>query len=638
MEKLSPDTGDSLRPGDVIAEKYRIIRDLGQGAMGSVQLCEHTALSKQFAVKVLHRELADNVGVIERFCREARTAAQLDHPNSVRVTDFGQDARGTLYLAMEYTPGHDLADVIAAEWPLSDERIVHIMTSVLSALSAAHGLGIVHRDLKPENILVNQPSDASSEEVIKVCDFGIAQMSQPHVPSGTASARRITGDGLIVGTCAYMSPEQSRGAELDARSDLYSAGVVLFQLLTGNLPFTGDNPLAVAVAHCTTPPPPPSGYTAVHPVLEAVCLKALSKTPEARYQSATEMLHALKAALAKPTPTRKLGRVSRTSLTPPPPAGRHSLARLSPNSVAPTEVTPLKAAERLGKRRSVLLIAAVSLIILAIAAAPALWSRSGPLETLLRRAATVFTSSASATELEPGEHLVAPATAPAQSDALESVAEFQPQAALTATHAAAHDSSAALPPLAAQRRPAPRPRKVATAKPSAAASPDASVPAVLTGASEPVVGDVPAPLEPAPAEPVEAHELAEGESRVAAADTERSQPLATVLTSPIAHQAPADTRLSIQLDKIKGGASKMSVRNAVNHEAVARCYKPGSWSGSGALEITTDMTGRIVAAEAHGADMPKVLRECIEQIAKSGQIREADVGAVHASFALATEP
>ncbi|MEY4583299.1 MAG: hypothetical protein RL701_8002, partial [Pseudomonadota bacterium] len=330
-QESSGDIRSEHSVGDLIAGKYRIIRLIGEGATGTVHLCEHTALEKQVAVKVLHRELTDDTGLVERFQREARMSARLDHPNSVRVTDFGQDHNGTLYLAMEYVAGRDLAELLDTEWPLTDERVVHIMSGVLSALSAAHALGIVHRDLKPENILVRTPGQpigqhAAHEEVVKVCDFGIAQFSstspriterEPEVPNQSSSNRRITGDGMVVGTCAYMSPEQARAQRLDARSDLYSAGVVLYQMLTQSLPFVGDSPMAVATMHCDTLPPPPSVHGPVNLQLESVCLRALSKTPEARYQNAAEMLAALQAACSGRASRNFWGRASRPPAAPP---------------------------------------------------------------------------------------------------------------------------------------------------------------------------------------------------------------------------------------------------------------------------------------------------------------------------------
>jgi serine/threonine protein kinase len=379
MDESSQDAAQTSavpdRSGTLIAEKYRVLRALGQGATGTVYLCEHTALEKQVAIKLLHPELVGNPGLAARFQREAQTAARLDHPNSVHVMDFGQAPDGEHYLAMEYVHGRDLGQVLIDDWPLSDERVVAIMTQVLSALSAAHALGIVHRDLKPENILVRAGDEPGIAEQVKVCDFGIAQLSPgrlAHSPfrNSKQSSIRVTGDGTVVGTPAYMSPEQARAEVLDARSDLYSAGVVLFQLLTRTLPFVAETPMGVAVLHCTTPPPPPSGFGPVDAALEAVCLKALSKTREARYQSAREMRDAVQAALTYTRPSRMLARRpgqalvrSRTLLE------RASTAALP--SVAPSErIVQARSSGGSKRRTTSLLLVTLGCSLFAVAAAP----------------------------------------------------------------------------------------------------------------------------------------------------------------------------------------------------------------------------------------------------------------------------
>ncbi len=292
---------DQALLGRTIAGKFAIESFIGSGAMGQVYRARQVALDKTVAVKVLHSELASDETFARRFQREAQAASKLDHPNSMRVIDFGQEPDGLLYIAMEYLDGRDLLRVILDEWPLSGGRIANIIMQALAALAVAHDQGIVHRDLKPENIMILRGTDDEGHptDIVKVCDFGIAKITaRTTKDTGGGVKGALTTQGLVVGTPEYMSPEQGKGEALDPRSDLYSTGVILFQLLTGRVPFEAESALGVVLKHVTEEPPPPSSINpAIDLRLEAICLKAMRKPKGERYQSAREMRGALRRVL-----------------------------------------------------------------------------------------------------------------------------------------------------------------------------------------------------------------------------------------------------------------------------------------------------------------------------------------------------
>ena len=257
--------------------RYELLRRIARGGMADVYLARDASLDRQVAVKVLFPEFANDPSFVERFRREAKAAANLNHPKIVGIYDWGQE-QGTYYIVMEYVVGRSMADVLRSTGPLSPDRAAEIASDVAEALSSAHSAGLVHRDVKLGNIIV------SDDGQVKVADFGIA----------TALAQRagdnLTHIGSVMGTATYFSPEQARGKALDGRSDLYSLGVVLYEMIVGKPPFTADTSTAVAVKHVQERPLPPSmlGVT-IAPSLEAIILKLLAKNPATRYPRADDL-------------------------------------------------------------------------------------------------------------------------------------------------------------------------------------------------------------------------------------------------------------------------------------------------------------------------------------------------------------
>src|SRR5213082_2237245 len=253
--------------------RYKIMRKLGSGGMANVYLAEDQELGRRVAIKILNDRHAGDEQFIERFRREAKNAAALSHPNIVSIYDRGE-AEGTYYIAMEYLDGRSLKELIVSRGPAPVNVPIDYVRQILAALRFAHRHGIVHRDIKPHNVLVD------AEGRLKVTDFGIAR----------AGASQMTEAGSIIGTAQYLSPEQAKGAPVDQTSDLYSIGVVLYELLTGVVPFTGDTPVEIAMKHLSSPPEPPSAKRADVPRdLDLVVMRALAKDPSERYQSAEEM-------------------------------------------------------------------------------------------------------------------------------------------------------------------------------------------------------------------------------------------------------------------------------------------------------------------------------------------------------------
>jgi eukaryotic-like serine/threonine-protein kinase len=344
---------DAFRPDEIVNQRYRVLRKLGAGGMADVYLCEDLTLGRRVALKVLSSRFVHDAQFVERFRREAKSAAGLNHPNLVAIYDWGE-IDGTYFIVMEYVEGETLKELVRRRGRLSGNEALDIALGLLAAVGYAHRHGVVHRDIKAQNILMDPSGTA------KVTDFGIARAGD----SGMTEA------GSILGTAQYLAPEQARGEPVDERSDLYSVGIVLYEMLTGAVPFTGDTAVTVAMKHVSEAPPEPAELVAGMPfTLNQIVMKALAKDPNLRYQTAPDFARDLRAAQmggAVTAATFDVG-AERTQLMSAPPAdATQVLAR--PAGGRPT-----------GRKRSrrTLWIVLFLLAVIAAAAAGIYWTLGG---------------------------------------------------------------------------------------------------------------------------------------------------------------------------------------------------------------------------------------------------------------------
>src|SRR5215212_11798346 len=322
--------------GTVVAGRYQILGRIGSGGMADVYLAQDSQLGREVALKVLHRRFARDQQFVERFRREASAAAGLQHPNVVSVFDRGE-YDGTYYIAMEYLPGRTLKEIVRDEAPIDQQRAIALTIQILQAAAFAHRRGVIHRDFKPHNVIVG------GDDRLKVTDFGIAR----------AGASEMTETGSIMGTAQYLSPEQAQGQRVGAASDLYSIGVIMYELLAGRVPFTGDSAVSIALKHVSDQPPRLRELRPdVHPRLEQAIGRALVKDPAQRYASADEFIAALEQARASIAAGENGAPDGTSSWMPPPPL-------------------PVEDEDDIRGRRWPLVL--LALVLLAIAAAAALW-------------------------------------------------------------------------------------------------------------------------------------------------------------------------------------------------------------------------------------------------------------------------
>lgn len=288
----------SFQAGDIIADRYRLLDTIGDGAMGAVYRAEHMLMNKTVAVKILHANVSNNNEMVERFKREAQSAASIEHANICTVTDFDTTESGDFFLVMEFLEGETLQARIERKGKLSALTSIRIMQQLLSVLECAHGKGIVHRDVKPENVFLIQRD--GSDDFVKLLDFGIARSKHLSDKAGEA----LTQAGLIYGTPQYISPEQACGKTIDFRADLYACGVILYEMVSGERPFNSDNLVKLLHMHSfDTPPALSIGIVEESQRFNAIIQRLMKKNPDDRYQSAGDVMLALDDILVNLSPT-----------------------------------------------------------------------------------------------------------------------------------------------------------------------------------------------------------------------------------------------------------------------------------------------------------------------------------------------
>ena len=281
---------DEDRTGQVLSGRYRLLERAARGGSGYVYRAQHVTIGKQVAVKILHRRLISNELQVERFLREAKAAARISHDNVIELIDYGETEDSAVYVVMEWLEGEDLGETLSREGAFTWKRTKQIALQICRALHAAHSRNILHRDLKPENCF--RIKRRSNRDFIKLLDFGLAKVFGDE----TKPERSLTKTGNLFGTPEYMSPEQAQGVTPDHRTDVYSLGVMLYEMLTGSVPFDADNYVGVLVKHASERPDPPSRRApemGITPALDGLVMRALAKDPEDRYADIREFAQAI---------------------------------------------------------------------------------------------------------------------------------------------------------------------------------------------------------------------------------------------------------------------------------------------------------------------------------------------------------
>lgn len=323
-----------MQPGQIFEKRYRLQREIGRGSFGTVYLAEDLETRQFYAIKVLLPWTKGNPRMQHRLRREAKLTQMLKSQHAIRIAHLGETSGGDLYIVMEYLRGHELTEVLRQEGRLPPDRVASIARQVLEAVGEAHALGVIHRDLKPHNIFLCH--DAQQREIVKVLDFGIAKLAGTEGGTGLMETTRLTDPGGVLGTPAYMSPEQCRGEDYTPASDFYSLGVMMYEMLTGRVPFLDENPVQIMVMHNTQKVPPLNETLADSQIGKAV-MRSLEKDRSARFSSAEQFAAAIEgrtyvppAAAPSPpavagAPPQLISKRHAPAETPAPPHRRRSL-------------------------------------------------------------------------------------------------------------------------------------------------------------------------------------------------------------------------------------------------------------------------------------------------------------------------
>jgi serine/threonine-protein kinase len=599
------ESGHERLIGRTIAGKFLVERLLGTGAMGAVFRARQVALEKTVAIKVLHGEHANDATFAARFHREAKAASRLNHPNSMQVIDFGAEPDGLLYIAMEYLHGRSLHHVLRDEWPLPTTRIADILMQTLAALAVAHDMGVVHRDLKPENIMVlaGTDDDGRPKDLVKVCDFGIAKITDSRAYRDSderESNPPVTTAGFLVGTPEYMSPEQGRGERLDSRSDLYSVGIILFEMLTRRVPFEAENAIGVVLKHVTEVPPRPSEFASgVDRRLEAICLRALCKTSQQRYGSAREMRAELRAIVA-PTQDGALRLATpAATLVQSPFAEDVAIApTMHMQTPGPTGYTEIGSAPK-----ATLLEASTT--IPGVPSRRALFVVGAALATAASIAVIAFVMARS-----PGRAAPSSATTPVDST--------RPAAILTLQSPEVTTDTTRLDPLFPGLPGAPGTVAAPTARSKAPAGKSAQLPPM----------SLPTATAPQPAVPTPAPVVAATAPPVAAA----MLPMAPTSSPEVPDPSFDPERGFVEVGLVNAqGARESAVRGALRGIGLVRCYRAAlrargaRETGMATLNLSFDETGFARSAIVTGADFLPGLTRCLQAACTGVRIPRSQV-------------